>query len=56
MSSLLFNLRCESTNQFKDNFHTLYGKTPLCKCGKALACELFKRELTQSELNTLSNV
>ena len=63
MFGTYFSKRCESTNQFKDNFHTLYGKTPLCKCGKAidsqshaLACELFKRELTQSELNMLSNV
>ena len=63
MLGTYFSKRCESTNQFKDNFHKLYGKTPLCKCGKAidsqshaLACELFKRKLTQSQLNMLSNV
>ena len=53
MSKFLFHLGCQLRNKFKDNFHTLYGKTPLCKCEKAidsqshdLACELFKRELT----------
>ena len=63
MCSVLFNLRCESTNQFKYNFHSLYGKTHLCKCGKAndtqshaLACEFVKTELTQNELNMLNNV
>jgi hypothetical protein len=63
MCSVLFNLRCESTNQFKDNFHSIYGKTHMCKCGKAidtqshaLACELVKRELTQNELDILNNV
>ena len=63
MGSVLFNLRCESINQFKDNFHSLYGKTHMCKCGKAidtqshaLACELVKRELTQNELDILNNV
>ena len=58
MCALLFNLRCESTNSFKDNFHTLYGKTPMCKCEKsvdsqkhALICELVKKELTEHEQN-----
>ena len=53
MCSLLFNLRCEASNYSKDNFDTLYGKTPMCKCGKAidtqshsLECELIRRELT----------
>ena len=30
MTSLLFNLRCSSVNEFQDNFHTLYGKSPPC--------------------------
>ena len=29
-TSLLFNLRCRSTNEFRDNQHNLYGKEPLC--------------------------
>ena len=31
--SLLFNLRCRSVSEFKDNFHTMYGSNincPLC--------------------------
>ena len=63
MSSVLFNLRCESTNHFKYNFNSIYGKTHMCKCGKpidtqshALACEFLKRELTQNELDILNNV
>ena len=63
MCSLLFNLRCESSNSFKDNFHSLYGKTPMCKCGKSvdsqkhvLACELIKQELNDSEKILISEV
>ena len=58
MSSLLFNLRCSSVNEFNDNSHTLYGKSPPCKlCDKgidspchALSCEAIIRNLTPTEL------
>ena len=63
MCSLLFTFRCQAKNQFKDNFHTLCGKTHMCKCGKAidsqshaLACELIIIELTENKLNTFNNL
>ena len=63
MCSSLFNLRCEATNQLKDNFQPLCGKTHTCKCGKAidshshaLTCELIKIELTENKLNTINNM
>ena len=63
MCALLFNLRCESTNSFKDNFHTLYGKNQMCKCEKsvdsqkhALICELVKKELTEYKHNVHSEL
>ena len=64
MCSLLFNLRCRSENNFKDNFHTLYGQTPLCiLCGKfadtqehALTCEYILNELKDSDLYMLSSI
>ena len=64
MASLLFNLRCQSVNDFKDNFHTRYGKFPPCKlCGKgvdsqkhALTCIIIIRQLTRTELNMMNQV
>jgi hypothetical protein len=57
LASLLFNLRCRSTNEFRDNQHTLYGKEPLCTLCKthidsqenALSCVSILKELTTSE-------
>ena len=62
--SLLYNLRCSSVIEFRDNFHTLYGKTPLCKlCGLhidsqelALSCEKVKENLTEADLMIINNV
>ena len=61
MCSLLFNLRCKSVNNFRDNFHSKYGEAPKCKlCGKendsqehAIPCEAILSELmkTDSEMN-----
>ena len=56
-TSLLYNLRCQSTNEFKDNQHNLYGKKPLCHiCSehidsqeKALTCEGILKELNTTE-------
>ena len=65
MTSLLFNLRCSSVNEFKDNFHTQYGKSPPCKllCGKgtdsqrhALYCTEIIRKLTNEELNSINQL
>ena len=65
MCSLLLNLRCSSVNDFMDNFHSLYGKTPPCKtlCGEnidsqshALACKSVLRKLTQTEVNLIKQV
>ena len=65
MTSLLFNLRCSSVNEFKDNFQTQYGKPPPCKllCGKgidsqrhALSCPAIIGKLTPSELNSINQL
>ena len=65
MASLLFNLRCSSINDFKDNFHTLYGKSPHCKmlCGKgidsqrhALSCKAILEKLSSSELDIMNQL
>ena len=43
MCSLLFNLRCSSVNDFRDDFHSLHGKRPSCKmlCGEDLySCQV----------------
>ena len=65
MTSLLFNLRCSSVNEFKDNFHTQYGKYPPCQllCGKgidsqrhALICPAILRKLTHEELNSINQL
>ena len=65
MTSLLFNLRCSSLNEFKDNFHTQYGKSPPCKliCGMgtdsqrhALSCSAIIRKLTPEELNSINQL
>ena len=65
MTSLLFNLRCSSVNEFKDNFHTQYGKYPPCKLlgGKgidsqrhALVCPAILRKLTHEELNLINQL
>ena len=62
MCSLLLNLMCES-NQFKNNFHSVYGKSSLCKCehainaqSHALACDIIKKKLTKNELDMLNNI
>ena len=65
MTSLLFNLRCSSVNEFKDNFHTQHGKYPPCQllCGKgidsqrhALICPAILRKLTNEELNSINQL
>ena len=65
MSSMLFNLRCSSINDFKDNFHTLYGNLPPCKmlCGKgidsqrhALSCKAILEKLSLPELETMNQL
>ena len=65
MSSLLFNLRCSSVNQFKEIFHILYGKSLPCKlqCGKginsqchSLSCEDTIIKLTPAELVLINQV
>ena len=56
-TSLLYNLICQSTNEFKDNQYNLYGKKPLCHiCSKhidyqekALTCEGILTELNTTE-------
>ena len=60
---MLFNLRCRSTNEFKDNQHSLYGKEPQCTlCKKhidsqenALNCESIHEELNTNEEELLKN-
>ena len=55
---------CSSVNEFKDNFHSLYGKAPLCKlCGLhidsqelSLSCEKVKENLTEAELMIINKV
>jgi hypothetical protein len=57
MSSLLYNLRCKSVNSFRDNFHTMYGKAPVCRLfysfhdsqEHALSCKVIIANLTQPE-------
>ena len=64
MRSLLFNLRCKSVNNFQDNFHTMYGKEPLCRFCKtnidsqehALSCYNIKQELSNTELDKLNSI
>ena len=64
MRNLLFNLRCKSVNNFQDNFHTRYGKEPLCRfCKKnidseehALSCYIIKQELSNTELDKLNSI
>ena len=55
MSGLLFNLPCKSVISFRVNFHTMYGKAPVCRL-----CHSFqdsqKHALMQSDYSTpLSN-
>ena len=62
MCSLLFNLRCKSVNNFRDNFHTWYGKEPPCRLclsyqdsqEHALVCEVIRKELKQNEIELLN--
>ena len=65
MSSMLFNLRCSSIQDFKDNFHTLHGKLPPCKmlCGKgidsqrhALSCKAILDKLSIPELDIMNQL
>ena len=54
MCSLLFNLRVKSVNSFRDNFHTMYGKAPVCRLcyisqdsqEHALSCKVIIEHLT----------
>ena len=63
-TSLLFNLRCRSTNEFRDNQHNLYGKEPLCLlCKKhidsqenSLGCKSVTEELNTTEKELLHSV
>ena len=65
MVQLLFNLRCSSVNEFRDNFHTLHWKTPPCKmlCGEdtdnqrnALSCKIILAEISPNELHQFNRV
>ena len=64
MVSLLYNLRCQSVNEFRDNFHTQYGQTPICKICEchidsqelALSCEKIKDNLNNKELLELNSL
>ena len=65
MTGLLFNLRCSLINDFKDNFHTLYGKYPPCKllCGRgidsqchALSCKAIIEKLSPTELEIMNQL
>ena len=65
MCSLLLNLRCSPVNDFKDNFHSLYGKQPPCKmlCGEdvdsqrhALSCKSSLKKRTPSEIDQINLV
>ena len=64
MVSLLYNLRCQSVNEFRDNFHTMHGQAPLCKhCDLhidsqelSLSCGKVRENMTTTELLELNSV
>ena len=64
MVSLLYNLRCQSVNEFRNNFHTMYGQAPICQfCEKhidsqelSLSCIKVTENMKQSELIELNSV
>ena len=62
-SSLLFNLRSKSVNDFKDNFHTMFGNALCPHCGTysdsqshALNCTILKSHMSQADIEEYSSV
>ena len=62
-SSLLFNLRSESVNDFKDNFHTMFGNALCPHCGTesdtqrhALNCTILKSHMSQADIEEYRSV
>ena len=61
MVSLLYNLRCQSGNEFRNNCHTMHGQAPICKhCDLhidsqelSLSC---RENMTKTELLELNSV
>ena len=63
MIATLFNLRCRSINEFKDNFHNQYQDFKCFMCNNeidsqehALKCHVIKDNLTTEDKAVLANV
>ena len=64
MVSLLYNLKCQSLNDFRDNFHTMHGQAPVCRLCEShidsqelsLSYDKIKENLSESEIQGLNSV